>query len=102
VSTRRPAAPSAEQVQIGARIEQRIGGGFNSIHARDGIEDDAALLRVAVSYQRVQGNVPELDLAAAFRPTSGGVVNRVSGLGQLHQDVELDGALRDAFPNLIE
>src|SRR5580698_8727047 len=47
------AAASTEQVNIGARLEERIGGSLNSIHARDRIEDIAAPFHVAVIHDLV-------------------------------------------------
>src|SRR5262249_6830152 len=99
---RSPATASAEKIQIGAGLKQGIGGGFNSIYARDRIEDNAALLSVAVSHNRAQGDFTKLDLRTAFRPLDGGVVNCVSAFGQLHHDAELDGTFGDVLFDLVE
>src|SRR5215467_5339445 len=99
---RSPATASAEQVQIGAGLKQGIGGGFNSIYARDRIKDNAALLSVAVSHNPAQGDFTKLDLRTAFRPLDGGVVNCVSAFGQLHYNAELYGTFRDALFDLVE
>src|SRR5690242_15493538 len=58
----RSAPPPGHQIDIGSRLEERIGRGFDAVHPRDGIEDDALLLAGVVVSDFVQADFAEREL----------------------------------------
>src|ERR1700744_3963311 len=64
----RPAAPAAHQVDGGAQLEQRVGGGLDAIEAGDGVEDDLLLLGRIVGHDGVEGEGAEVREGARLRP----------------------------------
>ena len=99
---RRPATASAKQVDIGARLKQGIGGGLNSLDTRNGVKNDVALFRLAVRHRRVQNDLTEFHLGATLRPADRRVIKNISSLGQLYDNVKLEGTCRDALPDVVD
>ena len=87
----RAAFSSAEEVDGGAELEERIGGRLDAVDARDGVEDYVLLLHEAVGQDAGEFEGAELDELAIFRPVMGGVVGDVAGCGDLNVDLEADG-----------
>lgn len=83
-------------------LSGRVGRGFNSIHARDGVEDNVTFLGLAVSYKFIEEHITELNLTPGFRPAHGGIVSNVAIFCQLHHDAELDRSLSDAVADLVK
>src|SRR5215472_468282 len=98
----RSAPPPAHQIDVGARLEERIGRGFDAVHARDRIEDDVLLLAGVVRRDLPQADFPKRELPSLLGPADGGVVNRVAVLGQLHGYAKPDRPAGNALPELVE
>src|SRR6516165_749400 len=80
------APPPAHQINVGPRLEERIGGGFDAVHSRDRIEDDVLLLAGVVRDDLAQTELAECALRTILGPAQGGIVNDVADLCQLYSD----------------
>src|SRR5215510_8024762 len=99
----RPSAPpSAHQIDVGSRLEERVGRGFDSVHAWDRIKDDALLLAGVVRGDFLQANFAERALRTFLGPPHRGIVNCVVVIRQLHDYTKPDGSPCNALFNLVE
>ena len=55
----RSPAPAGHQIDVGARLEERIGGGFDAVHPRDRVENDVLLLASVIRRDFLQTDVAE-------------------------------------------
>src|SRR6266446_3418421 len=97
-----PAPPPAHQIDIGSRLEQGIGGGFDAIHPWDPIKDDVLLLAGVVRRDPVQVDFAERELRPLLGPADRGVVSGVAFLGQLYGYVKPDCFLCNPLLDLVE
>ena len=70
----RPAPSPAHHVDIGARLEERIGRGFDAIDPWGRIKDDVSLLRGVVRSDFRQTDFVEGELTARLGPADRGIV----------------------------
>src|SRR6185437_13010066 len=70
-------ASSAHQIDRGAHFEQGIGGRFDSLNARDGIENDLPLFAGIVGDYASENDSAEIDKPPVLRPMSRCVVHSV-------------------------
>ena len=98
----RAAPPAADEVDGGAQLEQGVAGGIDAVDAGYGVEDDALLLGSVVGLHGGESEGAELLHGTRFGPVDGGVVDGVALFGELDDDVEGDGAFREALGELIE
>jgi hypothetical protein len=96
------APPPAHQIDIGSRLEERIGRGLDAIHARDRIEDDALLLAGVIRDNLPQTDFAKRALRTLLGPANRRVVNRVAVLGQLHDYTKPDGSPENSLSDLVE
>ena len=75
------APPPAHQIDVGSRLEERIGRGFDAVHARDWIEDGVLLFAGVVRGDFLQIDFAKRALRTFLGPANGGIVNRVTFLG---------------------
>ena len=73
-----PAPPAGHQINVSARIEQRIGRGLDTFNARNRIEDDSLLFAGIVRDNGCQRDLSERDQLTAFRPADGRIVRDVA------------------------
>src|SRR5580704_4468485 len=99
---RGPAAASADQIDRGAQLQQRVVGWIDSVHARDGVEDRPFLLVRVVSGNGSQSNGAQIQQGPILGPLLGGIVDVVAVIRQLQYDAQLDRSLGDFFFELIE
>ena len=71
----RSAPPPAHQIDVGSRLEEGIGRGFDAVHSRDRIEDDVLLLAGVVRRDLPQADFAERELRALLGPADRGIVN---------------------------
>src|SRR5215471_19067342 len=98
----RSAPPPAHQIDVGARLEEGIGRGFDAVHAWDRIKDDVLLLAGVVRGDFRQTDFAERALRTFFRPADRGIVDRVAVLGQLHGYPKPDGFPGNALLDLVK
>ena len=91
--------PKGDQVCVGANLDHRVVR-LDSRRKRERIEQQITLRRGAVGYQLVNLDGSKLDLATRLRPCDRGILQLVSGIGDLQHKVEADGAAADALANL--
>ena len=72
------APPPAHRIDIGSRLEERIGRGFDAVHSRDRIKDDALLLAGVVRDDLPQTDFAKRALRTLFGPADCGIINRVA------------------------
>src|SRR5437667_4417771 len=78
-------APSpAHQIDIRPRLKERIGRGIDTIHPRNGIKNDALLLRGIIRSDCVQTDFAERQLKTILGPADSGVVGGVVVPSQLY------------------
>src|SRR5262249_19811022 len=87
---RRSPPSTAHQVDVRARLEERIGRRLDAVDPRNGIEDDLPLRRRVVRNDRRQAELSEHELPTTLRPADGRIVHDVALFGQLHDDAEPD------------
>jgi hypothetical protein len=95
-------AAAAHQIDGGAQLKQRVIRGFDAVHAGNGVEDDLLLLQLVVHGLRGQNYRAEMNYRAIGGPMNGRVIHNVALTGDLYQDVEPDGARRDALRKFFE
>src|SRR5207248_7451051 len=98
----RSAPPAGHQIDIGSRLEERVGRGFDAVHARDRIEYDLSLLAGVVRRDFLQIDLAERELRAVLGPADGGIVDGVTFIGQLHDYAEPDRFLCNSLFDLVE
>src|SRR5581483_1277153 len=96
------AASAGHQIDICARLKQRIGRGLNAIQPRNGIEDNVLLFTGVVWNNLCQTEFAQRQLAAAFRPTDSGVINGIALFTQLNSNSEFNWLRGDSLLNFIE
>ena len=98
----RSAPPPAHEINIGARLEERIGRGFDALHAGDRIEDDVLLLAGVVRRDFPQADFAERELGTLLGPADRGIVSDVAVLGQLYGYAKPDRFLCNSLFYLVE
>ena len=68
----RSAPPPAHQIDVGSRLEERIGRGFDAVHSQDWIENDVLLLAGFVRDDLAQTDFAERALRTFLGPGSRG------------------------------
>ena len=96
------APPAAHQIDVGARLKERIGRSFDAVDSRDRIKDNVLLLAGVVRGDLPQADFAERALRTLLRPADGGIVSSVAILGQLHGYTKPDGSLGDPLLDLVE
>src|SRR5271155_2239228 len=98
----RSASPPGHQINVGSRLEERIGRGFDAIHSGDGIEDNVLLLPGVVRSDFVQTDLAECALGTLLGPADRGIIDSVTVLGQLYGHAKPDGFLCNSLFDLVE
>lgn len=96
------AAASTEQIDRGAQLKERIIRWPDAVHARDRVEDDLLLFRQVILDRRRKNDLAELDQASILRPMDRGVVYHIVVVRHLYENLEANGACRDALGELVE
>jgi hypothetical protein len=78
----RSAPPPRHEIDIGSRLEERIGRGIDAIHAWDRIEDNVLLLAGVVRSDLVQSDFAERELRTLLGPADRGIVGDVAASGE--------------------
>lgn len=96
-------APSpAHQIDVGSRLEERIGRGFDAVHSRDRIKDDVLLRAGVVRSDFLQADFAERELRTVLGRANRGIINGVAVLGQLHRYAKSDGFPCNSLFDLVE
>jgi hypothetical protein len=77
-------------------------GCFNTVHPRNGVEDDVLLLAGIVRWDLRQADLAERDPLAGVWPTHCCIVHDIAVLAQLDLDAKLDRTFRDTLLDLVE
>ncbi len=97
------AAPvSANEVERGSGIQERVAGRLDTIHSGNRVENDLALGDVSFRNQVVQLDRAEFQERTLVRPMDGGIVDHVSIRGYLNHNAHLDRAARDSVIDFLE
>jgi hypothetical protein len=97
-----PATTPAQQLDRGAQFEQWIVGGIDSLHARDGIEDDLLLFMGIVWDRTFEDDLAESNQRAILGPVNGRVVHDVISAGHLDQQLKTYRPVRDSLRDFVK
>src|SRR5882724_7526437 len=94
--------PSADQINRGPQLKQRIIRRLNPIQARNRIEDNLLLFVRMIGNCTRQRNGSQLHNLPLGWPMHCRVINNIAVLSNLNRDLELDRALRQPLIQLVE
>src|SRR6267143_6126898 len=96
------APPPGHQIDIGSRLKERIGRGFDAIHPRNRVEDDVLLFAGIVRSDFPQTDFAERELRTVLGPADRGIVNGAAVPRQLYEYAEPDCFLCNPLLDLVE
>jgi hypothetical protein len=96
------ATAAADEVGGCANLEQRVIGGFDALHARDGIKDDMLLLLIVISDNFGKRQGANMDTGTILGPVDGDIVDHILVVGDLGVQLERDGSAVDSLRELVE
>src|SRR5713101_2051890 len=99
-STRSAPSPG-HQIDIRPRLKERIGRGIDTVDPRNGIKNDALLLRGVVRSDCAQIYFAEGELRAILGPAKSGIISGVAVPSQLYNYTKPDRLLRDPSADLV-
>jgi hypothetical protein len=94
--------PSANQINRGPQLKQRVVRRLNPIQARNRIEDNLLLFVSMVGNCTGQRNGSQLHHLPLGWPMHRRVIHNIAVLSNLNRDLELDRALRQPLIQLVE